>query len=291
MMKKTIKYSLIAFFAVTLTACEHDTLMDWEGGKNIYFTHLLVSGTHARTQDTIDLRFFFMPDDVDEILVPISVTTTGTFTNEDREVSLTVSSFLQEGISLTEIPFVEGEHFEIERSFIRAGRVEDTVWIRVFRSPELGEEGRLGIIGLTLLPNQHFTTDLRETQDGPIALPRTLLTRWIIVSDAIVRPRFWNNNFFGPYSAEKFRIIRDANSTPGNIMPWGFLDGETEWNNTYLVDRTSVLFPWWTVIGSTTQFWLDDWHSNPANDTIWDPVPNAEGVIVIMSMGPQITGN
>ena len=286
-MKKIVKYSLIACLTAIFGACTSDRLMDWEGGENIYFTNLMRSGDFFRARDTVDLRFFFMPADANEILVPLSVTATGVFTDEDREVLVSATSFLSIDGTHTEIPFEEGVDFEVERSFIRAGRIEDTVWVRVFRSPSLDGEGRLGFIGLTLQPNQHFGTDLRETRDRPTDTSRSLLTSWIQVSDAIVRPQFWENSFFGPYSAQKFRIIGTAN--PG--MPLAFLDG-AYWGDVRLGEVTFMQrFGWWTVIATAAQDWLDTWHRDPTRDTIWEPELNSEGMRVMMSMGSRIAGN
>ena len=268
-------------------ACTSDKLMDWEGEKNIYFTNLMRSGDFFRARDTVDFRFFFMPVNVNEALVPLSVTTTGVFTDEDREVLVSATSFLSIDGMPTEIPFEEGVDFEVERPFIRAGRIEDTIWVRVFRSPSLTGEGRLGFIGLTLLPNQHFGTDLRETRDRPTDTSRSVLTSWIQVSNTIVRPRFWSDEFFGQYSAQKFEIIGTAN--PG--MPLAFLDG-AYWDDVTLVGSLATLqVGWWTVIGTAAQDWLDIWHRDHPGDTIWEPELNLEGMRVMMSMGNRITGN
>jgi len=297
-MKKITKYSLIAFVASTLgfVGCTPDRLMDWEGGKNIYFTHLMMPGSHMRAQDTVDLRFFFMPVDAEYVMVPFSVTTTGVFTQDYREISFNVSSFLTVDGVVTETPFVEGTHFEVIRpASIHPRRIEGTIWVRVFRAAELLEEGTTGFIGITLIPNQDFTTDFRETRDAPNLQPHTLLTRWIEVSNRVVRPQFWadasiagaTSNFFGPFSPRKFEIIGLAN--PG--MPLAFLDGTMEWHGITLTNNQQVLLPWWQVLGHNAQNWLDNWHRDNPDDPIYEPEPNAEGLIVRMSMGPQVTGN
>jgi len=290
-MKKIAKYSLIVLVASTLgfVSCTPERLMDWEGGKNIYFTHLRIPGTQMRAQDTVDLRLFFMPLAVDEILVPLSVTTTGVLTHEDREIRFSVSSFLLEDGEIIATPFVEGTHFEIERpAVIRAGRVEDTLRIRVFRSPELSGAGIDGRIGITLESNQNFGTEIRETRDALNLPPHTLLTRWINVSNRIVRPQWWADaslgqaaNFFGPFSPEKFEVIGRANPD----MPLAFLDG-AEWYGE-VIRNAQTATPWWLVIGRNTQEWLDNWHSDPNNPEFTEI--NAEGVEVRMSMGPRIT--
>jgi len=284
-MKTIAKYSLIAVVAAMLaTSCTTDKLMDWEGGENIYFTHLLMPGSHMRAQDLIDLRFFFMPASVDEMRVGLSVTTTGELTNYDREIAFRVSSYVVvDGVS-TGTGLVEGVNYDIERAVIRAGRVEDTVWVRIFRTEDLEEEGRVGFLDVTLLPNHHFNTDLKETRDAANLPFHTVLTRWMQISNTIVRPQFWGNDFFGPFSTEKFRVIGLANPQ----MPLAFLDGEI-WNNVQLVNNPLVLNPWFLAIGHATQYWLDAWHSDP-NNTPFTEI-NAEGETVLMSMGPSIIGN
>jgi len=285
-MKKIAKYSLIAFIATTFaTSCTPDELMSWQGGGDIYFTHFLMPGSHMRAQDTVDLRFFFMPEDTDSILVPLSVTTSGLLTNYDREISVSLSSFFRIDGVMIETELVEGEHFRVERSYIRARRVEDTLNVWIFRTADLEEEGRMGFLGLTLVENQHFNTELRTYRDNPSVAPHSVLTRWIRISNAIVRPQFWDDGFFGTYSAEKFRVIGLANPT----MPLAFLDG-AYWNNDNLAEMSvAERQPWFLIIGHTTQHWLNEWHSDPNNPEFTEI--NAEGVEVRMSMGPRVTGN
>jgi len=282
-MKKIAKYSLIAFIATTFaTSCTPDELMDWQGGQNIYFTHLLAPGTHMRAQDFVELRFFFMGEDVRDVLVPLSVTTTGESVSYDREFAFQIHSFFQIDGVPTGTQLVEGTHFDIERAIIRADSIVDTLWIRFYRTDDLQTAGKMGGLSITLIPNHHFNTSLEFARDVPNQ-PRWLLTRWIGITDDMVRPQFWSYDFFGAYSAQKFQIIARANG-----MPPGFLDGEI-WNDMQLINSPLVLHPWFLALGHSTQYWLDTWHSDPNNPPFTEI--NAEGETVLMSMGPNITGN
>jgi len=281
-MKKIAKYSLIAFIATTFaTSCTPEELMDWQGGENVYFTHLLAPGMHMRLQDFVELRFSFMAPDVESVLVPLSVTTTGTFTDYDREVAFEIGSILTidgEGVGT----LVEGTHFDIESSIIRAGRVEDTLWIRFHRTADLQVAGKMGFWVMTLMPNHHFGTDFQYTRDAPNQSWRWLLSRHVGITDDIVRPQFWSYEFFGAYSADKFRVIGIANN-----MPLAFLDGAV-WNDVVLTNSPLVLNPWFLALAHTTQYWLDA-NNDPDNPT-WTEI-NEHGQEVPMSMGPNIVGN
>jgi hypothetical protein len=299
-MKKSINYILIALLAVGTVACDYDELMEWEGGTDIYFTNMANSHISARSNDVIEVKFYYLHPNTTEVLVPLLITTTGPFKNFARDVSIRVLSANLE----------PGKHYDIVKSSIGEGVVTDTIWIRLKRS-DLEARDRVEQMIVELIRNDNFTTNYVYTQDGVNERPRLLLQYPILVSDIVVEPEYWRNEFFNRFSKEKFALVVEIND-----IPRGFLNGE-EYNGVVLTSSATSLFPWLLPLGHRVQEYLDHWH-NPAysgdplspppfpnpepgsggvwstvwpRDTIWEPALNQYGVREIMSMGSRVTGN
>jgi hypothetical protein len=179
----------------------------------------------------------------------------------------------------------------IEPTIIPAGKLSDTVVVRIQRTPDLALDTTPLLLKITLLPNEHFGTDFRTIVDQTSNnRPRSLIEYRIVFSDIIVEPRFWGpenalpgptgrDRFFGPYSEEKFMTICRVNDCPPGFLDGGMW-GDIPWP-TSPIERTA----YHVLLATRTQMYLNQ--RAVAGDTVFEVERDIYGQKIRMAMGPQ----
>ena len=229
-MKKIIINILISLPVLTVFyACNTDELMYYSKQPDVYFTDL--NNPLSRIKDTTKLSFFYISGT--EIVAKVPISVTGTPADYDREVLVEPDPALTTAIA--------GQHYELLPAVIPAGKVMDSILVRIFRTPELSINGEVLRLALVLKPNSEFGIDFRTALDNNTKKEeRSLIEYNIFISDVMSEPIWWKprgfpptvpSPFFGDYSNKKFRLICDVNGCPPAFFSLGF-----EWNGLIIGD-------------------------------------------------------
>jgi len=257
----------ILFVAITvLKACEPDGLLLFEKAPDVYFTTLAnTTGFNPRANDSINVRFFFLTASETVVHIPISVT--GRLSDQDRLVNVTVD----ESVS-TALP---GVHYELPASVVmRAGRVVDTLSVRIFRDVSLGILREEVVLVLELQPNAYFGTDFRTMLNIHTQQERSLIRYHIYISDILVRPRAWLEGYLGIFSERKLLLISELSG----LSP-AFMDFQ------YAIDGSYVT-PWDVrAAAAITRAYLER-RAADGDPVYEDRVDPITGLPVRMTMGP-----
>ena len=223
-MKKYINHSLLCLFTViAFNACNYDSLMLFNEKPSVYYSLLVdvyTTGEDNRTNDSINVKFFYTLENV--VLVNIPVSITGPLSNVDRYAAFEVNAEASTA--------VEGTHYEFlaNRITTPANSTGGTLTVRIIRSPDLQVDGKTLKLAVKLVPNEHFNTDYnRKLLSTTTGKSKQIIEFPIYVSDIITVPKHWNGGaptdvyIFGPFSVKKCLLVCEVNNIPPS-----FLDGE-----------------------------------------------------------------
>jgi hypothetical protein len=191
----------ILFFIIILAAvsCKRESLTTYNTDDNVYFNNI--------SSDTLDLSFAYSDASVQDTILAVPLAVTGPPSKKDRRFNLAVDP------ASTAVP---GTHYDLPELVIHAGKVQDTLRLRLKRAAELATGNRKII--LRLQPNEFFKTGI-EYKMYNTAAPDTidLLTFSITISDMLSAGPYWDSQYapyFGAFSLKKVRFMHDLAGLP-----------------------------------------------------------------------------
>ena len=183
-MKKLLLFAMSLGFAFTACSKEEVELFDTKNTNYIQFVDA--------STDTSAFSFMFHPEVADggsyDLAIPVKIL--GLAHDVDREFKIEV---------IAEATSAETKHFALPESFVmRAGMYEDTVFIKLYRTPDLKtSEVSLGI---RIIDNAKFLAGVYDYRER----------HWVI-SDKIAQPEWWNSTvvstYLGSYSDKKYDLL------------------------------------------------------------------------------------
>jgi len=252
-MKKIIFHCSILLLTVAVfQACNYDSLQLFDKNPDVYFD------INNEQPDSVFVKFAYKPGGITESIDTIFVKASGRLADYDRQFSVKVDPTSTA---------VQGVHYEILSTTIPAGKPAGYVLLRVLRDPSLSEEGGAdaAILKLSLQPNEEFGTDIKTTMVNN--KETSVLDFKVYITDKLVKPLRWMDDWFGKYSKAKFLLICEVNN-----FPPAFLDGQT----------IEGMTPWtvgdYAAIAQLTQIYL-----NNQDPPIYDDENNE-----FMTMGPNV---
>ncbi len=217
-----MKQSFYTFLAGGLlligASCKKEALMTYKAADNIYFNYLTgvdpANNNLGQYTDSLDLTFSFSDASVTDSMVKIPVAATGVATDHDRSFNLMADP------ASTAKP---GVNYEFPNSFVlRAGKIEDTVYIRVMRTPEL--KTTMLTLLLNLRENEQFKTQylFRPRQGNSQTNITDQDTIWtttfkVKMGDMLAPGPYWDSYyqyFFGNFSEKKVRLMNQVAGMP-----------------------------------------------------------------------------
>lgn len=210
---KKLKIFLVFLSIISLLSCEKDIKV-YDGDNNIYFLRSVSpdyfnAALYGKVYDSLNVTFAFDPVKTDS-LVHIPVSTTGIPASLDRNFKISVSS------SSTA---VAGEHYEaLPADFtMHAGRVIDTIPVKIFRTADMGNS-EFTII-LELQPNEHFKTGMVDKVANATTGQKLSYTRFkIIANDVLVKPSKWIDTYFGMFTRKKLLLMSSLLGIPVDAL-------------------------------------------------------------------------
>lgn len=184
-------------------SCKREPLTTYNTADNVYFNYTI--GTNAY-RDSLDLSFASRDASVRDTLLLVPLAVTGVAAATDRPVKLFVDPASTA---------VAGTHYEVPAAVIHAGKVADTLRLRLKRTADLASGTRTLI--LRLEPNEFFKTSLPYRFVGTVADSVNLLTFSMSVSDILAAGQFWTDSYvayFGAFSVKKVQLIHDLLAMP-----------------------------------------------------------------------------
>ena len=204
-----MKRLLIIPIIIMAASCKRESLTTYNTGDNLYFNYALPP-LFLQYADTLDLSFAYSDNSIRDTIFQLPVAVTGLPSNTDRHFSMVVDPASTA---------IAGTHFELPELVIHAGKVIDTLRLRLKRAPDLNT-GTKRII-LQLKPNEFFNTDLKYRTVGSSVIDSIDMLKFSInVSDLLSAGPYWERDYkpyFGNFSLKKVRFMNDLVGLPLNF--------------------------------------------------------------------------
>lgn len=220
--KEKMKRSCYTFLAGGLllmgASCKKDPLLTYKAADNIYFNFITgvdpANNNLGQYTDSLEVTFSFSDASVTDSIVDIPVAVTGVASDQDRTFNLSVdaASTAKAGVN-----------YEFPNAFLlRAGITEDTIRIKVKRTPEL-KTSMLTLL-LTLQDNDQFKTQYLfrprqgNSQTNIIGQDTIWTTTFkVTMADMLAAGPYWAMNYsyyFGTFSEKKMRLMNQVTGMP-----------------------------------------------------------------------------
>lgn len=202
-MKRLLYTSIIIMGA----ACKREPLITYDVKDNIYFDNEVSTGYYM---DSTDFTFAYSDAAVrDTILyVPLGVTGSPAATDRHYQVVADPASTA-----------VAGTHYQLADFVFHAGKVTDSLPVRLLRSPDLATSTKKLI--LRLQQSGDFQTDLQYRIMTTSTIDTSaMLTFTISMSDILTAGPYWDDVYsiyFGTFSLKKVMLIHDQLGMPLNF--------------------------------------------------------------------------
>ncbi|MGE7777324.1 DUF4843 domain-containing protein [Chitinophaga sp. NPDC101104] len=192
---KKLLYLLPVAVATMLAACEKSPLVHYDEGNTIYFKS--ARGTTGREPAPFDsINFTFMYVKGDTVVLPIPVSVAGKAQPVDRAFDV---------IADTGSTAEFGKHMSIASAVIRANSLNDTLFVKLFRTEDMKTNNLL--MRLKLVPNQYFQTDMASRKVDNRIIPFHVFR--VFVTARAIQPVRWLDAYFGVFTAKKARLMTD----------------------------------------------------------------------------------
>mgnify|MGYP000988586507 CR=1 FL=1 len=194
-MKKSFQYicGVLALLAV-LASCKKSELKTFDGKTSIYFPR-------NTTIDTLAVTFTFQPLSVTDSLIKIPVRIAGEPAPVDRPYALRINED-----RTTAVAGVDYEMKDLGTFSIPAGKVTDTIYLTLKRSPGLLTESKK--VSLRLDPNENFQTDILFKVTNSLTGARLSYVDYTITFDDILKkPGRWLDTYLGVFTRAKALLM------------------------------------------------------------------------------------
>jgi hypothetical protein len=191
-MKLLLYIGAICGIAALPVACKKSEIKTYDGEVSIYFPRSVTSPY----LDTLAVTFTFAPPSVTDsvILVPVRIAGAPESVNRAYELAVSSESSAVEG---ADYEFLSTKPFEI-----KAGKVADTVRIKLNRKPELMDQQKSLI--LSLKPNENFKTDILYRIKNAITGEKVSHVDYkIYFNDILRKPGRWLDTYLGTFTRKK----------------------------------------------------------------------------------------
>lgn len=201
-----MKRLLIIPIILMAASCKRESLTTYNTRDNLYFNYALPP-LFIQYADTLDLSFAYSDNSIKDTIFNLPVAVTGSPSNTDRRFSV---------VADPASTAVAGTHYEMPELVIHAGKVIDTLRLRLKRTPDLSS-GTKRII-LQLQPNEFFNTDLKYRTVGSAVIDSIDMLKFSInVSDMLSAGPYWERDYkpyFGNFSLKKVKFMNDLVGLP-----------------------------------------------------------------------------
>lgn len=193
-MKKIIYFLPIAV-AMLLGACKKSPLTQYDDSSTIYFKGArYTTGREPTPYDSVAFTFLYTKEDTVLLKVPVSVA--GRPQPVDRPFQVVADTG-----STAEL----GKHIIVASAVIRANSLNDTLYVKAVRTPDIGTQKLL--LRLKLVPNEHFATNFAVREINQRDMPLDVF-RFFITGTAI-QPVRWLDAYFGKFTAKKAQLMTE----------------------------------------------------------------------------------
>ncbi|WP_341835433.1 DUF4843 domain-containing protein [Chitinophaga pollutisoli] len=188
-------YLLPVAFALMLGACKKSPLTQYDESSTIYFKAARgTTGREPSPNDSMAFSFLYMQADTFIVKIPVSVAGRAQAIDRPFEV-----------VADTGSTAALGKHMTILSAVIRANSLNDTLFVKVNRTPDMATAKLL--MRLKLKPNQYFGTDfaIRNLDTRKIQMD----VYRIFVTSTAIQPERWLEAYFGKFSAKKAKLMTE----------------------------------------------------------------------------------
>lgn len=175
----------------------------FEGKPQVYFLYASQpkESFNDILLDSTIFTFAFTPTGIQDSIIIVPVKASGMLLNNDR------SYVLKANDSSTA---KAGQHYEFVKSdfTISAGKLTDTVYIKLKRTPDMLTTSFN--IYLELQANEHFSVDLTKKLTAAGG-NKTVSTIWhrVMVNDILRKPTYWIDGYLGFFSRKKLYLMSE----------------------------------------------------------------------------------
>lgn len=180
--------ALAAVAGLFATGCTKDPRLDYTTPASVYF----FTDSLLYTQDSMTYSFAVHESSrqADTVAIPLKIM--GDAAAEDRGFSVVTDA--------ARTTATAGVHYDILPPVVKAGRIKDSLFIKVYKTSDLAaKEVRIA---------------LRITDGGTLLPGATERLNYVVkLNDILSKPDNWDQlliSFFGPYSKAKHRFIIDV---------------------------------------------------------------------------------
>lgn len=199
-----MKRLLYIIIILALASCKRDPLITYNTDDNVYFKYTISTNYYV---DSTNFSFAYRDAGVQDTILSVPVAVTGAPAASDRPYKVIVDPASSA---------VAGTHYQLPEMVIHAGKVVDTLRLRLKRAADLAS-GTKKLI-LHLQPNEFFRTELRYKIVNNVARDTAdLVTFSITMSDILDKGPFWDDYYaayFGTFSLKKVKFINDLLGMP-----------------------------------------------------------------------------
>lgn len=174
-------YILLTGLLILIFSCTEDKIMTYNAGDYIQFSKIVTDSSTCS---------FLIDPSISEIKYPIAVELVGTPKEVDRKFRLGVLE------KLTDAPKA---NYQLQESYtFRAGKVRDTCWLTIKKTPEIAVKPVRLVVKLE--------------DSGDFKVGQTEYSASIIyISNKASKPNWWNDLvtafYLGEYSDKKYRLF------------------------------------------------------------------------------------
>lgn len=194
---KKLLYVIPIAAAMLLGACEKSPLTRYEEGNTIYFRNAgYMSGREPSPSDS--LTYSFMYEKADTVFVVIPVSVAGKMQPVDRPYVV---------VADTGSTAAFDKEIILGPTVIRANRLNDTLLVKLVRTPQMKTETML--MRLKLLPNEHFETNFPDRSLSGVDRKLPYHVFRVYINDFMSRPTRWTDAYLGVYSIKKAQLLTE----------------------------------------------------------------------------------
>lgn len=205
-MNHCAKYSLFIICIMLMLSCKKDALMTYEGRNSVYFVRL---SSDITTLDSVPVNFGYIPDDITDTTLNISVALMGPLLGKELDYEIEVDP---KGTTM-----LSSEYSLQERYIFPAGKPLSSMQVNIKKPAN----GTAVVLTLKNKPNSNFQNDLFGFSKDK----RKAHAIRFYVNNTLIVPKGWSTspegNFFtGVFSKKKLLLLSELTIKETNDNKW-----------------------------------------------------------------------